>query len=167
MKRIFILMFLAGGWISLQAQNVEEKAYQELLNKYLKHDVREVDVDDLLNMKNYVLLDARSDEEYNVSHLKDAVHIDFVKFTTERLEDIGKNSVIVVYCSVGSRSEMIARLLKDAGYNKVFNLYGGIFEWSNRELPMYDMKNEPTKRIHGVTTEWAKWITHGEIVFNE
>jgi len=33
-----------------------------------------------------------------------------------------------VYCSLGIRSEVIAKKLKKAGYTNVFNLYGGIFE---------------------------------------
>ncbi len=56
---------------------------------------------------------------------------------------IGEESKVVVYCSVGYRSEKIAEKLKAAGYKNVFNLYGGIFEWENQNLPVYDSNGEP------------------------
>ena len=48
-----------------------------------------------------------------------------------KVEDIARESTIVVYCSVGYRSEKIAEELDKLGFTNVSNLYGGIFEWIN------------------------------------
>ena len=49
-----------------------------------------------------------------------------------------KSDTIVLYCSIGYRSEKIGEKLVEMGYGHVFNLYGGIFEWVNRDLPVYN-----------------------------
>ena len=68
---------------------------------------------------NAFILDAREKEEYNTSHLKNAI---FVGYSTFELDSVlskiqNKNSEIVVYCSIGIRSETIASKLKKAGYS--------------------------------------------------
>ena len=52
-----------------------------------------------------------------------------------------------------------AKILIKAGYKQTFNLYGGLFEWCNRGLPMVDNEGNETTNIHGVTTDWEKWLT--------
>ncbi len=55
---------------------------------------------------------------------------------------------IVVYCSVGVRSDKIAKEIIDAGYTKVHNMLGGIFEWINKGHPVYDTSGNPTPYVH-------------------
>ena len=52
-----------------------------------------------------------------------------------------------------------AKILIKAEYKQTFNLYGGLFEWCNRGLPMVDNESDETTNIHGVTTDWSKWLT--------
>lgn len=146
-------------------QQVNNPDFDAKLQKELKHDVPEIDINTVVLMQDFILLDARSIEEYNVSHIEGAKHVDFVNFDISKLGRISKKDVIVVYCSVGSRSERVTRILIESGYKQSFNLYGGIFEWSNRELAMVNPKGEETTQIHGVTLDWAKWIDKGIIVF--
>lgn len=157
--------FILLSCISLIGQKVQNEDFQKLLEKELVHDVPEIDVSTLLLMENYVLFDARSIEEYNVSHIQGAEHVDFVHFDLQKMKDVSKKQAIVVYCSVGSRSEKVTRLLIQAGYGQTFNLYGGIFEWCNAGQPMYSNQNQITKKIHGVTPYWSEWVTNCEVVF--
>lgn len=83
-----------------------------------------------------LLLDARTNEEYRVSHLLDA------KLVPSNLKDLVESEIdyttpIVVYCSVGYRSSAIARRLKSLGYENVFNLSGSIFQWVNENRSVY------------------------------
>jgi len=67
-----------------------------------------------------------------------------------------------VYCSLGVRSEDIAEQLRDSGYTNVYNLYGGIFEWKNKNFNIYNTNNELTENIHAFSKQWSKWLTKGE-----
>jgi len=70
-----------------------------------------------------------------------------------------------VYCSLGIRSEDIAEKLKKAGYNNVLNLYGGIFEWKNKDFTVYNSEGTQTEKIHTFSKEWSKWLTKGIKVY--
>ncbi|MEO7960443.1 MAG: rhodanese-like domain-containing protein, partial [Ginsengibacter sp.] len=77
----------------------------------------------------YVFLDSREKEEFDVSHIKDAIFTGASDFNYKGIQSLSKNTKIIVYCSVGVRSDQIAKKLIDAGYRDVQNLFGGIFEW--------------------------------------
>lgn len=111
------------------------------------------------------LLDAREKAEYNVSHLKNARWIGYDDFNIQRVSGISKNAPIVVYCSIGVRSEKIGKQLKDAGYTNVRNLYGSIFEWVNQGNPVYDNAGKPTKKVHAYNRVWGVWLNEGEKVY--
>ena len=76
-----------------------------------------------------------------------------------------KNSKIVVYCSLGVRSEDVAEKLKKAGYSNVYNLYGGIFEWKNNDLEVLNLNEKPTDSIHIYSKAWSKWLKKGVKVY--
>ena len=106
---------------------------------------------------NAFILDAREKEEYSTSHLKNAI---FVGHTTFELDSVltkipNKNSEIVVYCSIGIRSETIASKLKKAGYSNVFNLYGGIFEWKNNNFAHACCDSQSARLVNN-----RVWHTH-------
>ena len=143
---------------------VEDPAYQKMLEELLDHEVTEVSVKELVQrQKEYLFLDAREPQEFEVSHIKNSVHIGYNDFALEHLQAIPKENKIVVYCSVGYRSEKIAQKLLRAGYTDVSNLYGGIFEWVNTgQEVVYEGK--VTKNIHGYDQTWSKWLKRGEVI---
>ena len=53
----------------------------------------------------FYILDIRSAEEYNVSHLPGARMLDYETFNPDQVVDIPKDAKVLVYCSVGYRSE--------------------------------------------------------------
>jgi hypothetical protein len=70
-----------------------------------------------------------------------------------------------VYCSVGYRSERIGEKLLKLGYTDVVNLYGGIFEWKNQGLDVYNSSNYPTDSVHTYNKSWGKWLVKGIKVY--
>jgi len=98
-----------------------------------------------------LLLDARTLEEYQVSHLHNA------KLVTDDLKDsiesVDQEMPIVVYCSVGYRSSAIARSLESKGYKNVFNLSGSIFQWVNENRPVYRQEKVVTE-VHPYNKFW-------------
>jgi phosphatidylethanolamine-binding protein (PEBP) family uncharacterized protein len=75
--------------------------------------------------------------------------------------NIPANATVVVYCSVGVRSEKIGEKLIAAGYKNVLNLYGGIFEWVNQNLPVYKQNGVQTAEIHTYDNNWERWAERG------
>jgi rhodanese-related sulfurtransferase len=108
------------------------------------------------------ILDTRELEEYNVSHIRKARHVGYKKFSIGSIANIPRNDIIILYCSVGYRSQKIGRQLLKAGYKRVYNLYGGIFEWVNQGYPIYDISGK-TKNIHGYSRSWSRWLKRGNI----
>jgi rhodanese-related sulfurtransferase len=115
--------------------------------------------------KNIVFLDARERNEYEVSHIKKSNYVGYDNFRLSRLTWLDTNSVIIVYCSVGYRSEKIAEKLIEGGYTNVRNLYGGFFEWVNLGYPIVDIYDLSTTKVHGYSPEWGVWIKKGDVVY--
>jgi rhodanese-related sulfurtransferase len=76
-----------------------------------------------------LLLDVRSVEEYAVSHLPEARHIDPDSTADDVMDKLPKDRPWVLYCSVGYRSSHLAQRLMSAGATEVANLDGAIFSW--------------------------------------
>ncbi len=76
-----------------------------------------------------LLLDVREDWEHSMAAIADSTHIPLAELV-DRLQELAFEDDIVVYCHVGQRSYQAAQILKEAGFNNVYNLAGGIDAWS-------------------------------------
>ena len=91
---------------------------------YEGYETIEWDEIDKLDLKTSMILDVRTDEEFEIQSIEGAVHIPLTKLR-ERLSEIPKNKVIVIYCQTGKKSYFAFCILKQHGYEKVYNLNGG------------------------------------------
>lgn len=112
-----------------------------------------------------LLLDTRSEKEFRVSHLQGAQLVSYDHFSADALAAIPKDRAIVVYCSVGYRSERIGEKLQDLGFTNVRNLYGGIFAWTNEKRPVFEGQNK-TNRVHAYSRTWGFWLKNAEKVYD-
>ncbi|MEJ1223256.1 rhodanese-like domain-containing protein [Sediminicola sp. 1XM1-17] len=157
----FFILFL--GILSSYAQN----SIEEALLKYNNHHVAYINVHEAQSLDNYVFLDARKKEEYDVSHIADAKWVGTGKLDTKEMLALvpDTNSHIIVYCSIGVRSENTAEQFLEAGYTNIHNLYGGIFEWKNKNYPVFDNQGQKTNKVHAFSKHWGKFLTKGEKVY--
>ncbi len=155
----FLFMaFCACGQAPMNRPHSENKKFDLMLSSVLKFSVPTISCDTLyVHQSNYVLLDAREAHEYNISHLKGAQNIGYDKFELKNLGNITKNTPIVVYCSIGYRSEKIGEKLQQQGYTNVQNLYGSIFEWTNKGFPIVDNQGAKTNLLHTYNQTWSIW----------
>lgn len=161
---LFILML--NSFFNLKAQKVESSAYSLMLNTLLAHSVPEVSVSEIeINANDLVLIDSREKNEFEVSHLKNAIWVGYTNLDLSPLEGLAKNKKIVVYCSVGYRSEKVVEKLKEKGFKNVSNLYGGIFEWMNQDRQVVNKSGQPTDSIHAYNRMWGVWLTKGKKVY--
>lgn len=165
MKNSFLYIF-----VLLSFSSFSQDTLAELLDKHNRQSIPYISVNELVELKSQtILLDAREPAEYNVSHLQNAICVGYndfkLKNITQQFPD--KNSKIVVYCSLGVRSEDIAEKLKKVGYTNVFNLYGGIFEWKNNDFPVFTNEGQETENVHAFSKKWSIWLLKGKQVYNE
>ncbi|WP_317047733.1 rhodanese-like domain-containing protein [Pleomorphovibrio marinus] len=116
-------------------------------------------------LDNAVILDTREKEEFAVSHIRSARWVGYETFTLESVTDIPKDKTIVVYCSIGARSQEIGKKLISEGYQNVYNLYGGIFHWVNEENPVFTDEGIQTNSVHTYNKSWGIWVKKGEKVY--
>lgn len=146
------------------AQTVS-KTYGAMLETMYKKTVPLVSVAELKKMPDVVLLDTRSKAEYDVSHLPNARWVGYDEFELKQVQAIPKTANVVTYCSVGYRSERVGEKLLAAGYQRVHNLYGSLFEWVNQGNPVVDKDGKPTPRVHAYSRLWGVWLNRGEKVY--
>ena len=101
-----------------------------------------------------VVLDARTEDEYAVSHLQGAVRIDPFKPSLRPLRGFSKDTAIVLYSSVGYRGARVADFLARQGYTRVYNLDGGQFRWANEGRPVF-RQDRPTSEVHPYNPTWG------------
>lgn len=143
------------------SKNVHNPAYGLLLKTLYKKTVPLVNVNQLsseLPADSLVLLDTRAESEYKVSHLQGAIWTGYEEFDSLQVAHLSKDTTIVVYCSVGYRSERIGEKLQEMGFTDVYNLYGGIFEWANQEKALVDSTEVITRQVHGFSKAWGIWL---------
>lgn len=147
---------------------VAQQDLEDLLKKYNTGEVSYISVEELRMQQlkdNVVIVDSRELEEYQVSHLEDAVYVGYDDFNISRLDDISREKLVVVYCSLGIRSEDISAELQKAGFKNVRNLFGGIFEWKNKDFPVVDTLGKRTQKVHAFSENWGKWLRNAEKVY--
>ena len=107
-----------------------------------------------------LLLDIRTPAEFRVSHLRGARLVPYDSLATMQLPDIDRARPVVVYCSVGVRSERMGERLHALGFQQVHNLYGGIFQWINEGYPVYNASGI-TRNVHPYSVLWGAWLKRG------
>ena len=77
----------------------------------------------------YIIVDAREQNEYDEGHIKDAIVIPYTVIE-QRAEEMlpNKEQLILVYCRSGRRSKIAAQSLANMGYTNVKE-FGGIIDW--------------------------------------
>lgn len=158
-----LALFFAGV-AAYGQQEVTDPEFGELLRGLLSHKVPELSVSEAAARKDALFLDARAEEEYNVSRIPGALWVGYREFELAALDSIPRDRPVIVYCSVGYRSEQITRKLLRAGYTDASNLYGGIFEWVNQGHPVGDSLGE-TARVHAYSRSWSKWLRRGDPIY--
>lgn len=164
MKNIFILFLV------ISSSTFGQNSLNKLLNELNRNNVPYISVATLASLiNNVIVLDAREIKEYKVSHLKNAICVGYDNFdvnkTTTYLPN-DKSAKIVVYCSLGIRSEIIANKLIKKGFTNVYNLYGGIFEWKNNNFQVVDTLGNNTEKVHTFNKNWSRWLKKGNKVYD-
>jgi rhodanese-related sulfurtransferase len=125
--------FLAGGTLALVLAAL---AYEASRARSGGESVGPMDAVRLMN-QGALLLDVRSQAEFDAGHIRDARHLpqDQLASSGEALKKY-KEKVVVACCESGLRSGAAARVLRTQGFTKVANLRGGLQAWRAENLPL-------------------------------
>lgn len=122
---IIILTIIIIGVVCIM--NKKEKIIENEM--IIKH----VSMNDIVQImeenENYIILDVRTQAEYNQGHIPNAICIPnetIDENVVNKLPD--KNQMILVYCRSGNRSKQAAEKLKKLGYTNLIE-FGGIIDW--------------------------------------
>jgi len=104
MKKILLILFC---FILFGCTKVEETDYKEIMQK-----------------SDHIIVDVRTEEEYEINHIINAINIP-VDNINEEIE-LDKDKLIFVYCKSGNRSSIASKKLENLGY-KTYDL-GSIYD---------------------------------------
>lgn len=135
----------------------------KMLAKTIRADEFAISAPEAKLLNNPLFLDARETAEYQVSHLPGALMIGYDTPNFSILNSVDKQRPLVVYCTVGYRSERMANDLRAKGFKTVYNLYGSIYAWSLAGFPLVDAKNQPTEKIHTYNKKWGTYFPKDEV----
>ena len=115
---ICLILIMAGCGNSVDNQN---KGYIQITAEDAKQ-IMDTESD-------YVILDVRTQEEYDEGHIPGGVLIpDYEIAERAETELTDKDQIILVYCRSGNRSKTASAVLADMGYTNVRE-FGGINDW--------------------------------------
>jgi len=82
--------------------------------------------------ENAVILDVRTQEEWNDGIIPGAITIDYYKGQgfIEEVEQLDKSKNYYIYCRSGARSGNACGIFNQLGFENAYNLSGGIMQWS-------------------------------------
>lgn len=107
----------------------------EKIEKYIK--LNPYEAKELIDReKDLIIIDARTEAEYLYEgKLENAVNLDFLKprIFKREIQKFDKNKNYLVYCAVGRVSRSACELMAELGFEKVFELSGGLKAWQKEE----------------------------------
>ena len=127
-------LFIALLWISLLSCGQKQKEGspdQDSMSKVSLISPAELNK---VN-KDILLIDVRTPGEYASGHLENSINIDYKADNFKDLiSELDPNQEVYVYCKVGGRSARSAKVMKEMGFKKVYDLKGGIIAWEKEGL---------------------------------
>jgi len=139
-----ILLFLVVFLIFTEQKKESPSGFQNVTVQEAKEMVEKGDV---------FLLDVRTPDEFNSSHIKGATLIPVSNVSGSNLSsdlllqartDEVPEKKILVYCRTGRRSDTASTMLVNAGYSQVYNMAGGITAWVDAGYPVVSSEDQET-----------------------
>ena len=116
-----VFLLAVSGCASEEASGGKEESYMRINAEKAKEMME--------NLEEFVLLDARTEEEFSEGHIPGAIVIPHDEIFERAEAEIPEKDVpVFVYCRSGNRSKTASKALVDLGYSEVYE-FGGIIDW--------------------------------------
>ena len=90
---------------------------------------------ELVEKKDAIIVDVRTETEYQEEHVKGALHIPLVNLKGA-IDELPSDKLIIFQCGHGCRGSLAASIAKRSGLSNVANMAGGLLAWKARGLPL-------------------------------
>lgn len=128
MKNIYVIfcLFIA---VSLSTSCVDSK--MDVADAKL---ITAEEMQSILELEDVQLVDVRTPQEFEEIHIANSQNIDFKSPTfDEDISKLDKKKPVILYCKSGNRSAKCAKKMKAAGFEKIYDLEGGISKWKHSD----------------------------------
>jgi rhodanese-related sulfurtransferase len=117
---LVIVVALTGGCIHRETIAIEDITPQDAFTLIQENQ----------NDPDFIIIDVRTEQEFNGGHIEDAINIDYNSETFQsRLNDLNKDKIYLVYCRSGNRSRKAVDIMLELNFKEVYNILGGISQW--------------------------------------
>ena len=125
MKKLIILFFLNSIFSQQQIFDIDYKKMSEIIEN-----------------ESTVVVDVRTADEFNSFRIKNSINIDsYSKNFLDSISSYKEKKNIILYCRSGRRSYYAAKLMQEKGFNKIYNLKGGVLEVKKKNLDFKSLNN--------------------------
>jgi rhodanese-related sulfurtransferase len=127
---LFVAMIFFASCMDNKADNSEVKL------------VTAEEMQSILELEDVQLVDVRSPKEHGEIRIANSQNIDFSSPTfDEDISKLDKAKPVILYCKGGNRSAKCAKKLKNAGFEKIYDLEGGISKWKHSDKIKIEVKS--------------------------
>ena len=92
------------------------------------------EVKSMSDKEDVVIIDVRLKEEWASVRIKGAINIYFGDYDfDEQVEELAKGKTYLIYCQIGVGSLKAIQIMEDLGFEKIYNISGGIKKWKEME----------------------------------
>lgn len=124
-------------WAALAALSGTWLMVDMIRNRDDKSQLSPIEATLLVNREDAVIIDVREQGEYAQGHIPNARHIPLGELERRSKEmDKYKSHPVILCCATGSRSSTAIKQLRQAGFEKLYNLRGGMMEWQKAGQPV-------------------------------
>ncbi|MGY8949423.1 MAG: rhodanese-like domain-containing protein [Flavobacteriales bacterium] len=118
MYKLIVLLFIPVFCFS----QISKNKYEILEHEIFKNDTQ---------LKNILLIDVRTSEEYKEGHIEGAINIDFYQENVfnSYFKKIDNTKPVYIYCRSGNRSRKTSNKLIEMGFVKIYDLKDGYVSW--------------------------------------
>lgn len=155
----YILSFLVLALV-ITSYQVYQRGYFTLFNLERIARVNSKTGQSLLSSQEFTILDIRDENEFDISHIEGAQ-----RFEEEILGTLDKSKPVMVYCTVGLRSNKFAKRLQKQGFKEIYELKSGLIGWSNANLPLVNSELNETKEVHVYSRYFKPFLKKGTAVY--
>ncbi len=121
LNSVLMILFLATASSNLWGDN------SRAVIKNLSAEMFSDKIKSYENQDDFTIIDVRTPEEYSMGRIKGAVNLNFYDLSfPEVIEKLDREKPYFIYCRSGNRSGQTIGLMKDLGFNEVYNLENGI-----------------------------------------
>jgi len=124
-------------WAALASASGAWLMVDLIRNRGNKSQLSPVEATLLINREDAIVIDIRDPAEYAQGHVPNARHIPAGELARRSSElEKWKNQPLILCCATGARSNAALETLRKAGFDKLYNLRGGMMEWQKAGQPI-------------------------------